>query len=396
MDRDDLRPDSLLIHGDRARRAGQASVAPPIYPTSTYASDDPEAFTRAATTPQDAGFYTRYGSPNQADAAAVLAGLEGAEAALLTASGMAAITTATLALVSAGDHVALQTSVYGGTAALASEVLERFGVRTTAVAQDDLDAWDAAITPETRLVLLETPSNPRLGVTDVTAVAEIAHARGALVAVDSTFATPIHQRPLALGADLVLHSATKYLGGHSDLLAGAIVGSTALIERIWPTSLVLGGTLGSFEAWLLLRGMRTLGMRMARHSGTALAVAQALDGHPGVVHVDYAGLPGHPGHDVATRQMTGGYGGVLAFEVRGGGAAAERAISAMRIARRAASLGGVESLAVRPAAMWATQMDEGALERAGIAPGLVRLAVGVEDPDDVVADVVAAVEAATA
>lgn len=395
MDRDDLRPDSLLIHGDRDLHAGQASVAPPIYPTSTYASDDPEAFTRAATTPQDAGFYTRYGSPNQADAAAVLARLEGADAALLTASGMAAITTATLALVSAGDHVALQTSVYGGTAALASEVLARFGVRTTAVRQDDLDAWDAAITPDTRLVLLETPSNPRLGVTDVTAVAEIAHARGALVAVDSTFATPIHQRPLALGADLVLHSATKYLGGHSDLLAGAIVGSTALVERIWPTSLVVGGTLGSFEAWLLLRGMRTLGMRMARHSATAQAVAEALDGHPAVAHVDYAGLPAHPGHAVAARQMTGGFGGVLAFEVRGGGDAAERAISAMRIARRAASLGGVESLAVRPAAMWATQMDDAALERAGIAPGLIRLAVGVEDTADVVEDVVAAVEAAS-
>ncbi|MGX6447508.1 trans-sulfuration enzyme family protein [Patulibacter sp. S7RM1-6] len=395
MDRDDLRPDSLLIHGDRPLRAGQPSVAPPIYPTSTYASDDPDAFTRVATTPQDPGFYARYGSPNQADAAAVLAGLEGGEAAILTASGMAAITTATLALVSAGDHVALQTSVYGGTAALAGELLARFGVRTTAVRQDDAAAWDAAIGPDTRLVLLETPSNPRLGVTDVAAVAEIAHARGALVAVDSTFATPIHQRPLALGADLVLHSATKYLGGHSDLLAGAIVGSEALIRRIWPTSLIVGGTLGAVDAWLLLRGMRTLGMRMARHSATALAVAEALDDHPGIAHVDYAGLPGHPGHDVAARQMTGGFGGVLAFEVRGGAEAAERAISAMRLARRAASLGGVESLVVRPAAMWATQLDDEALERAGIAPGLVRLAVGIEDTADVVADVVAAVEAAT-
>lgn len=389
---DDLRTDSLLVHADRAVRGPGADVTPPIHPTSTFVVAERE-IASAGSTARHPGFYTRYGNPNHDEVTAVLSRLEGTDGALLMASGMSAISTTALALLRPGDHVVLQRGVYGGTTSLATELLGRLGITHTAVDQSDPAAWDAAIGERTRLVLIETPSNPRTGITDIAAVSALAHARGALVAVDSTFASPIHQRPIEHGADLVIHSATKYLGGHSDLIAGVVAGPDELLDRIWRTAIVTGGTLGPIDAWLLLRGLRTLGMRMARHSGSAAAVAAALDDHPAVVRVDHPSLPSHPGHAVASRQMEGGFGGVLCFDV-GDAAAAERTIDAMRLACRAVSLGGVESLAVRPASMWPGGTDDAALERAGITPGLVRLAVGVEDPADLVADVVAAVERA--
>lgn len=392
MDAADLHLDSLLVHADRSLRAGAADVAPAIHPTSTFAGDDEAAFA-AATSPRHPGFYTRYGNPNHDEVTTVVARLERAEGALLMASGMAAISTTALALLSTGDHVVLQRGVYGGTASLATDLLRRMGIEHTAVAQDDLSAWDTAIGPQTRLVLIETPSNPRVGITDIAAVSALAHAHGAIVAVDSTFATPVHQRPLDHGADLVIHSATKYLGGHSDLIAGIVAGPSTLLERIWMTAIVTGGTLGPIDAWLLLRGLRTLGVRMDRHSATAAAVAAALDRHPAVRHVDHPSLPSDPGHAVARRQMSGGFGGVLSFELEDA-ATAERTIAAMRLAQRAVSLGGVESLVVRPAAMWPSGTDDAALERAGISPGLIRLAVGIENTDDVVRDVIGAVDRA--
>ncbi len=389
---DALRPDTLLVHADRPLRPG-SDVAPAIHPTSTFAADA-TAFAAIAARPRDPGFYTRYGGPNHDEAAAVISRLEGTEGALLTASGMSAISTTALALLSSGDHVVLQRGVYGGTASLAGDLLARMGIDHTAVDQADLAAWDAAIGERTRLVLIETPSNPRTAITDIAAVSALAHARGAIVAVDSTFASPIHQQPAAHGADLVIHSATKYLGGHSDLIAGVVAGPDALLERIWRTAIVVGGTLGPQDAWLLLRGLRTLGLRMERHSIGAAAVAAALAEHPAVLRVDHPSRPDHPGHAVARRQMAGGFGGVLCFDL-GDADTAERTIDAMRLARRAVSLGGVESLVVRPAAMWPAGTDDDALARAGITPGLVRLAVGVEDPRDLVADVVAAVERGT-
>lgn len=393
MAADDLRIDSLLVHADRDVRGPSADVTAPIHPTSTFALSEAGLGAAAAGT-RGAGFYTRYGNPNHDEVAAVVARLEGTDGALPLASGMAAISTTALALLSPGDHVVLQRGVYGGTATLATDLLARMGITHTAVDQADVAAWDAAIGPRTRLVLIETPSNPRNGITDIAAVSAIAHARGAVVAVDSTFASPIHQRPAAHGADLVIHSATKYLGGHSDLIAGILAGPDELLDRIWRTAIVTGGTLGPIDAWLLLRGLRTLGMRMARHSAGAAAVAAALDGHPAVLGVDHPSLPSDPGHAVAVRQMDGGFGGVVCFDV-GDAAAAERTIDAMRLARRAVSLGGVESLVVRPAAMWPSGTDDAALAQAGITPGLVRLAVGIEDPADLVADVVAALERGT-
>lgn len=393
MAADDLRIDSLLVHADRAARGPGGDVTPPIQPTSTFVVAE-QAMGAAASTARHPGFYTRYGNPNHDEVAAVVSRLEGTDGALLMASGMSAISTTALALLSPGDHIVLQRGVYGGTASLATELLARLGITHTAVNQSDLAAWDAAIGPRTRLVLIETPSNPRTGITDIAAVSALAHARGALVAVDSTFASPVHQRPVEHGADLVIHSATKYLGGHSDLIAGVVAGPDELLDRIWKTAIVVGGTLGPIDAWLLLRGLRTLGMRMARHSGNAAAIAAALHDHPAVLEVNHPSLPSDPGHAVAVRQMDGGFGGVLCFDL-GDAATAERAIDTMRLARRAVSLGGVESLVVRPASMWPAGTDDDALDRAGITPGLVRIAVGVEDPADLVADVVAAVERAT-
>ncbi|MBF6620617.1 MAG: aminotransferase class V-fold PLP-dependent enzyme [Patulibacter sp.] len=393
MASDDLRIDSLLVHADRHVRGPSGDVTPPIHPTSTFAATD-RALAAAATTPRNSGVYTRYGNPNHDEVAAVVARLEGTEAAMPLASGMAAISTTALALLDPGDHVVLQRGVYGGTATLATGLLARMGITHTAVDQADIAAWDAAIGPSTRLVLIETPSNPRVGITDIAAVSAHAHAHGAIVAVDSTFASPIHQRPFEHGADLVLHSATKYLGGHSDLIAGIVAGPDDLLGRIWETAIVTGGTLGPIDAWLLLRGLRTLGIRMARHSANAAAVAAALHAHPAVARVDHPSLPSDPGHAVAQRQMTGGFGGVLAFDVSDA-TTAERVIDGMRLAQRAVSLGGVESLVVRPAAMWPAGTDDDALERAGITAGLIRLAVGVEDPDDLVADVVSAVDRGT-
>ncbi len=380
-----------LVHGDRQVRSG-GGVSAPIVQTSAFAASSADAFSRAASERRGDAFYTRYGNPNHAQVAALVAGAEGAETALVTASGMAAITTAVLALTSAGDHVVAQSAMFPGTTSLVRELLPRFGVTCTEVDQTDTAAFERALTPATTLVLLETPSNPRLQITDLRAVSALARAHGARAIVDNTFATPVNQLPLALGADLVWHSATKYLGGHSDLTAGVLAGSADVIDAVWDTALVTGAVLGPFDAWLLLRGMRTLGLRMERHNANGMALASAAAAHPAVRCVHYPGLPEHPRHDVAASQMRG-YGGVLAFELHGGYAAAEAFIAALDHAKRAGSLGSVESLVVHPAAMWAATLDAEALTQAGIHPGLVRFAAGIEDTDDLVADVTQALNA---
>lgn len=299
----------------------------------------------------------------------------------MTASGMGAITPTVLSCVRAGDHVVAQRSLYSGTLSLLSSLLPRFGVDVTFVEQTDSGAFDRACTPKTTLFVLETPSNPLLNLTDLRAVAEIARARGITTIADNTFATPVNQQPLACGIDIVVHSATKFLNGHSDVSAGAIVASAAQIERCWNVALLAGAVLGPIDAWLLLRGMRTLALRVERQNANAHALAQFLQTHERVRAVNYPGLPTHPQHTLACSQMTG-FGGVLSFEVDGDGDAAERVISAMRLSARAASLGGVETLVARPAAMWSGAMSELELEGIGVSPSLVRLSVGIEDAAD--------------
>lgn len=382
---------TAAVHADKPLAPGP-SVARPIYQTSTFWTDSAEEFAAVATTPRGHDFYTRYGNPNHAQVAAVVAEFEGTEAAMVTASGMAALTTAVLALVSAGDHVIGQRSTYGGTASVLMNLLPRFGVEVSQVDQTDTAAFARAMTTRTRLVLVETPSNPLLQITDLRAVSDIAHAHGALVLADNTFSTPVNQRPTEHGADVVWHSATKYLGGHSDVSAGVLAGRAEILDRIWDVGVLTGATLGPFDAWLLLRGMRTLPLRMPRHNANGLALAEALHDHPAVSRVHYPGVPNHPQHALASAQMSG-FGGVLGVEFAGGYAPADAFLSRLRYFRRAASLGGTESLAVHPASMWRGMIDDAQIAAAGVPLGLVRLAAGIEESDDLVQDVLAAADA---
>ncbi len=379
-----MRPDTHLVHGD-PRPEGDSALAPPIHPSATFVARDAEDFARMAGQVMHTRYYTRYGNPTHERVAALIAGLEGGEAALVTASGMGAISTTVLALVGQGDRVVAQTAHYMGTARLLAEMLPRFGVTVTLVDQADTDAFVGAIAAGARLVLVETPANPTLALTDLRAVCAAARAAGALVVADNTFATPLNQRPLALGVDVVVHSATKYLGGHHDLTAGAIVASRALIERIWSSAIVLGATLGPHDAWLLLRGLRTLALRVERTNHNALAVARHLAGHPAVAAVHHPGLESHPQHQLAREQMSG-FGGVLALRVHGGYAGAARFVSRLRLFTHAVSLGGVESLVVHAAAMWAGTLDDEQMRVAGVQPDLVRLALGIEATEDLIAD----------
>ena len=380
----DLGIETTLIHGDRTT-AHAGAVTPPIYQTSTFSFDDADAMATAARTPTFERFYTRYGNPNHGAVERILAAIEGGEAAMVSASGMGAIASTAIALTSAGAHVVAQRMIYDGTRALLNDILARFGVEVTYVDQHDADAFAAAMRPNTRLVMLESPSNPLLGITDIAAVARIAHDAGALVSIDSTIATPVNQRPLELGADVVLHSATKYLGGHSDLIAGAVVSSRELIARIWETHHILGSTLGPFEAWLLLRGLRTLEMRVERHNASALAVARAMEAHPRVTRVYYPGLETHPGAQVARRQMRG-FGGLVSIEIDGSFDDARGVIDRLQLFHSAASLGGVESLVAQPAAMWPSSSTSVDARAMGIIPSLLRLSIGIERAQDLIAD----------
>ena len=385
---------TVAIHADRNVHPSRA-VARPIYQTATFWAEDGEEFAHIATEQRGHDFYTRYGNPNHAQVAAVVAELEHTEAAMVTASGMAALSTAVLALVSVGDHVIGQKSTYGGTASLLLNLLPRLGVSTTQVDQGDLDAFERALTPQTRLILVESPSNPLLQVTDLRAVADLARAHGVLTMADNTFATPVNQRPADFGIDLVWHSATKYLNGHTDVSAGVLAGPTRILDKIWDTALLTGAVLGPFDAWLLLRGLRTLALRVPRHNANGQALAEALNGHPAVARVHYPGLPTHPQHSLAASQMTG-FGGVLGIEFAGGFDAADAFLGQLRYARRSASLGGVESLAVHPASMWLGMLSRDQIAASGVPLGLVRMAAGMEDTADLVADALAAADAVVA
>ena len=375
---------TALIHGD-AELDPDSSIAPPVYPSVTHRGKSAEHFQEMASVPRHSRFYTRYGGPTHERVEAVLSQIEGAEAALLLASGMAAVSTTVLTLVQTGDHVVAQRSHYMGTTQLVTRVLAQFGVTSTSVDQSDCGAFESAITPKTRLILLESPSNPLLALTDLSAVAKLARARGITTVADNTFATPVNTRPLSHGIDLVVHSATKFLGGHHDLLAGAVAGPRATIQRIWEMSIVLGGNLGAFEAWLLLRGLRTLGVRVERQNATALSVARFLEEHPAVARVHYPGLESHPQHTLARTQMCG-FGGVLSFVLRGDMQAAPAFMRRLKVFAQAVSLGGIESLAMHAATVWAGTLSEEQMRASGVDPGLIRLSVGLEDAKDLIAD----------
>ena len=379
-----LAEETLAVHAARHLDSG-AAVAPPIYQTATFRGFSTEDFAKRSHTPRHDEFYTRYGNPTLSQAEAVLAALEGAESALLTASGMAAVTSTVLTLVNRGDHIVAQTNHYGGTYSLLNNFLPRFGVESTQVDQRDTAAFERALKPNTKLIIVESPSNPVMRLTDLRAVAKLAKSRGITTLMDGTFATPLNQRPLEMGLDLVFHSATKYFGGHSDLIAGVVMGPAARLEKIWSTHSILGGCLAPFDAWLVLRGLRTLPIRVRQHNENALAVARFLEKHPKIDKVHYPGLQSHPQHDLAKKQMSG-FGGMLSFEAKGGEDAANRFLSRVRLASRAPSLGGVETLVVHAALNFSHYLSAEAAAEIGITPGLVRVSVGLENSRDLIAD----------
>ncbi len=379
-----LHPDSEVLHADADLRS-DSSLVPPIHYSATFVADDAAEFAEMASRNRHSRYYTRYGNPLHERVARIVARLEGTETALVTGSGMGAITTTALALLAAGDHVVAQSRHYMSTTKLFDELLRRFGVGITFVEQADTAAIAAALRPETRLIMLETPANPTLVLTDLAAVARLARDRGILTVADNTFASPLNQQPHRLGIDIVVHSATKYLGGHHDLTAGVVCASDALAERIWATHITVGSVLSPMDAWLLLRGLRTLAVRIERINRNALAVASFLEAHPAIERVWYPGLQSHPQHELARRQMTG-FGAVIAFAVRGGYQETSRFVSRLTLPAQAVSLGGVDTLAVHTASMWAGTMNDAQMEAAGIAPNLVRMSVGIEHPDDLAAD----------
>ncbi|MDR3054790.1 MAG: aminotransferase class I/II-fold pyridoxal phosphate-dependent enzyme [Zoogloeaceae bacterium] len=387
-------PQSLVIHGDLDwdnPETEDTALAPAIYPASTYSARTSAEFAAMANQPRHPRYYARYGNPTQERCERLLARLEGAEAALLMSSGMGAMSTTLFSLARAGDHIVAQTTHYMGTAKLLTDLLPGMGVEVTLVDQRDPAAFIAATRDNTRLMVVETPSNPTLTLTDLAAVAKFARSRNITTLADNTFASPINQRPRDFGIDLVLHSATKYLGGHSDLIAGVVCGSRAAIEKIWERSIVLGTNVSPFNAFLLLRGLRTLPMRVARQNENALALGHFLETRPSVARVHYPELKSHPQHELAKRQMQHG-GGVLSIELKGapgdesGFQAAKNFVAALKLAKHAVSLGGVETLVVHAASMWEATLTPAQMERAGIAPSLIRIAAGLENAQDLCKD----------
>ncbi len=378
-------PETLVTTAD-AGLEDAADIAAPIHQTAPFRARSDDEFADMSATARHPRYYTRDGNPTFTRVEAIIAALEGTEAALLTASGMSAISTTALALLAQGDHVIAQKTHYMGTSQLLDTLLPRFGVSVTLVDQTSPQAFASALTPATKLILVESPANPLLTLTDLAAIAALAHARGIITMCDNTIASPINQAPVRSGIDLVIHSATKFLGGHHDLTAGVIAGPRALVEKIWACAVMLGPVPDPFAAWLLLRGLRTLPLRIARQNQTALLVARFLEQHPAIARVNYPGLESHPQHSLARQQMPGGSGGLLSFELRGGFEAARAFINAMQLAVRAVSFGGFESLATQPAAMWAGSIGAEKAAEAGIPLGLIRYSVGLEHADDLIED----------
>jgi cystathionine beta-lyase/cystathionine gamma-synthase len=375
----------------RVPDAPQPPVNVPIYATSTFEVGSAEELAELLEFARPGHSYSRYSNPTHAALEAALAELEGAEACLVTASGMAAIHAAFLSVLASGDEVIVPRAVYGGVVGLARAILDRSGISTRAVDTTDLAAVEAAITPRTRMVWLETISNPTTAMADIGAVARLARGHGLVVGVDNTFATPYLFNPVAAGADLVVHSTTKYIGGHSDITGGAILGSAERVAAARQAVINAGGNASPFEAFLALRGLKTLAVRMERHSDNALAAARGLEGAAGVGRVLYPGLPSHPQHDFARRCLRDGRaGGMLSVDLAGGRAAGERFLAALRVAVHATSLGSVETLCSHPASSSHRQLSDEDLTAAGLTPGMVRISIGLEDADDLVADLVAA------
>ena len=378
----------------RAPRVDQQPTSVPIYQTATFAADDADELDAVLTGVQPGYAYSRIDNPTTTALADAIAELEGAEAAHVFATGMAAIHATLVSLAGSGDRIVATTAVYGSTRSLLVNVLGPLGIRTDFVNATDHDAVAAALAAgPVRILYAETLSNPTMVVADHVALAALAHRSGAAYVVDNTFASPYVCRPLELGADLVVESATKYIGGHSDVMAGTVAGRAALIAEIHRVQVDTGAALAPLAAFLVLRGLATLGVRLDRHAATSVALAGWLERQDGVRQVRHPLLPSHPGSDIVERQFHGGS-GMFAFELDGGRAAARAFLDALTIPARTASLGSIHTIIVHPPSTTHRQLDDTELAEAGIGPGLLRCSIGLEDLDDLLADFATGLEAA--
>jgi cystathionine beta-lyase/cystathionine gamma-synthase len=368
---------TMAVHAGEDPRIDGAVVTP-VFQSAMYQTGSEVAY-------HDIRYIRLNNTPNHRVVAEKIAALEGGEAALVAGSGMAAISAALFAFLSSGDHLLVQSCLYGGTHGLAQQELTAFGIEHTAIDARSPESWEALVRPRTRVIYVEAMTNPLLEVADLRAIAAFARAHDLVAIIDNTFATPFNFQPLAIGFDLSLHSGTKYLNGHSDIVAGAVAGSASFVDRVRHRLNHLGGTLDPHACFLLQRGLKTLPLRMAQHNQSALAISEHLARHRAVRSIHYPGLPAHPDHPRA-RELFRGFGGMLSFELNGGVDAAERFISKLRIPLHAPSLGGVETLVTRPATTSHAGIPREDRERIGLSDALVRLSVGIEDTGDLIAD----------
>ncbi len=380
-----LGPQTAAIHSGEPKRHGvNTGVGTDICRTSTFTFSSTEEMKRWAEGKSKAYIYTRYGNPTLSVVEEKIAALEGAEAAVVTASGMAAISSALLGVLKCGDELISTARLYGGSYRLMRDLFPDMGIRVHHV-ETDLAGMEELVTPRTKCLYVETPTNPTLRLVDLQRAATFAKKHNLVSIIDNTFATPVLQNPIALGYDMVVHSATKALAGHSDLIAGVAVGSKRWMERVRHMVIYLGGSMDPEVAFLLNRGIKTLGLRVKRQCENAMAVAKFLEKHPKVAAVHYPGLTSHPDHSLAKRQMRG-FGSMLAFDLKGGLSAARRFCDRVKLFLLAASLGGVESLVILPIYSSHYRMSNEELRRVGVTPGTVRVSIGLEDPEDLIAD----------
>src|ERR1700688_2387003 len=389
MKRQSYQAETKAVRGAADLDRKNGPLATPIYQTSTFEVTDNEEELRATHTDH---FYTRYGNPTNTVAEQTIAALEGVDAALTFASGMGAITTTLMALLKSGDHIVAQRDIYGGVSKFLSQWLPKMGIETTFVDTTEYEQHERAIRPNTKLLYLESPTNPTLRVVDFKRAAAVAKRHNILSMIDSTFGTPVNQHPAEFGIDLVMHSGTKYLGGHTDLICGVVAGRQELMKSIWETRTTLGNCMDPHAAWMLIRGMKTLAVRVARQNENALRVAEFLGQHGKVRRVHYPFLKSHPQHAVARAQMSGG-GGMVTFEVEGTGEDARRVSEAMRLFTLATSLGGVESLVSIPVLTSHAMISAETRAQMGVTEQMVRLSVGIENADDLIADLEHALQA---
>jgi methionine-gamma-lyase len=383
----DMKFGTRCVHAGEAPDPSYGAHTTPIYQTSTFVFDNAQQGASRFAGEEEGYIYTRIvpNTPTHAAFVKKIAALEGGETGQSFSSGMAAITAVVLSQLKQGDHLLSTDVIYGCTYELFSTILTKFGIEVSFVDTSDPENVKNSVRNNTKMIFLETPANPTMTVCDIKELCEMARGIGALCVVDSTFATPCFQRPLELGADVVVHSCTKYIGGHADLLGGVVVGTKEWIKNMTPVINCTGGTMGLHEAWLCIRGLKTLHLRMEKHASNALKVAKFLEVHPEIEWVRYPGLPSHPQYEIAKKQMCG-FGGMISFGIKGGVEAGRKLMNSIELCSLAVSLGSVDTLIQHPASMTHANIPRKVRTKAGITDNLVRISVGIEEPEDIIAD----------